>query len=561
VSCQVDYTSVDQSLSNLSDKFDIVGVVECDNYSSSHTELYNKIQHFYKESYSNHERLIIVITKDFYKPNGEIGLILQSVQAMLNDIDISNYFVCLVTTNKNIKQEYQWVLDHVSTDKIPINVYCCDGDFDRIETNNSMSVYRKYQKLKNNNFEHLSDQQKQYLFESDSFCIIPWTSMLIEPSSRVRPCCESSQLIGDCASHTLQQLWNADSLKQLRLQMLAGQKPKSCNNCYVKETLGRDSLRRSMNRRLHNYAYKIDRTDTQGYLEDFSLNFLDARFNNLCNLSCRSCGPDASSSWHEPAVYLGKIEKSSKAIKIAGKNHMDIYQQIMPHIDTLQRVYFAGGEPLMIEQFYQLVEELDRQGRHDVELVYNINMTRSSLSGKSIFDIWENFKHISIGASLDGEYQRGEYLRCGQKWSDVIEFRKKMLEHRPDIDFYISATTSLINALHLPDFHRSWVEQGLINPEDFNIQLLFGPEYLRVDTAPEYLKQLIKQKYQQHLDWLQPQDQLGRATSGFESILHMIDCDQKFNSTEFWNNINALDQFYKKDLLTVFPELQNLPRN
>jgi hypothetical protein len=38
------------------------------------------------------------------------------------------------------------------------------------------------------------------------------------------------------------------------------------------------------------------------------------------------------------------------------------------------------------------------------------------LKGRSIFDAWKNFKNISIGASLDAEGPRGEYLRTGTVW-------------------------------------------------------------------------------------------------------------------------------------------------
>jgi hypothetical protein len=248
-------------------------------------------------------------------------------------------------------------------------------------------------------------------------------------------------------------------------------------------------------------------------------------------------------------------------LQIAGKHTYDIFNQLIEHIDSLECIYFAGGEPMMIDQFYKLVEELDIRGRHNVELIYNTNMTTSSLAGKSIFDVWKNFKKISIGASLDGEHQRGEYLRCGQHWNDVVKFRKEMLSKRPDIDFYISATTSILNALHLPDFHRSWVDQGLIKPEDFNIQMLFWPSYLRVDSAPEYLKNLIREKYHAHIKWLRPKDPVGRATYGFESILNYLDNDNGFDPIDFWNKITPLDNYYGKDLIEVFPELTALPIN
>jgi radical SAM protein with 4Fe4S-binding SPASM domain len=550
---------IDRCVVDLSNKFNVIGLVNCDNYDPASVDLYNQIKSFYRESYDSQDRLIFIITKDFYKKESNCGLRLQSLQAVLNDIDISNFFVCLVTSNPEIANEYQWILDNISTDKISFNIYHCADDYERVPATDQ-SAYIKYLKLQDSTqVEKLSPRQKHLLFESESFCMIPWTSLMIDPSSNVKPCCEYEQTWGDCSLDSLQKIWNSESAKKLRTDMLAGIKPESCRNCHVKENLGRDTLRKSTNRRFVNLINKVDATHDDGYLEDYSLNYLDARFNNLCNLACRMCGPHLSSSWHKPALAIGKIDKSVSALKIAGKNNFDILDQIMLHLDSLQCIYFAGGEPMIIDQFYKIVEALDARGRHDVELIYNTNMTKSSLGNRSIFDLWKNFKKISIGASLDGEYQRGEYLRSGLHWQDVIDFRKQLLEHRPDIDFYVSATISTINALHLPDFHRSWVEQGFIGPEDFNLQLLLEPRYLRVDAAPERLKTLIREKYLQHLDWLVPRDPVGRAVFGFQSVLNYLDNGFEFDAKEFWQNIDPLDRYYGQELLAVFPELSHLP--
>lgn len=551
--------NIDQQVNAVRSQFNVLDVIDCNNYLPTSVELYSYIKKLHKEAFKSNERIVFLITKDYYKNNSSCGIMLQSIQAMINDIDISNYFICIVTNNPAVQTEYQWVLNNISTDKISAHLYECSGEYHRLDDTNQIA-YTKYQKIENTNLvDSLTEKHKKLLFESDSFCMIPWTSIMIDPSSIVKPCCESIEVLGDCSKSSLEQIWNSDATKQLRKNMLSGKKSKSCESCYTKENLGRDTLRKSINRRFVNQVNKIECTNDDGFLSDYSLNYIDARFNNLCNLSCRSCNPAASSSWHQPAVAIGQLNKSVKALQVAGKHTYDIFDQLIQHIDSIERIYFAGGEPMMIDQFYQIVEELDRCGRHDVELIYNINMTKSSLRSKSIFDTWKNFKKISIGASLDGEHQRGEYLRTGQHWNDVLDFRKEMLVKRADIDFYISSTTSILNALHLPDFHRSWVDQGLIKPEDFNIQMLFDPEYLRVDRAPDYLKNLIRKKYRTHLEWLRPRDSVGRAIYGFESILRYLDNNVEFNAVEFWNKIETLDKYYGQDLVTTFPELANLP--
>ena len=485
---------INEQLECLKIQFNIIDVINCDDYIVHIEELYSRIKKNQLNEYHNNDRLVFLITSDSYKKNKPAGVMLESLQIILNDLDIPNFFTCLITSNTNIQLEYNWILNNVSTDKKAIHIYECKGDYSRFNFTNQGS-YIKYQKIENINLiDSLSEKQKNLIFHDNSFCLMPWIGLMIQTTGDVKPCCESSEILGNCSKNSIENIWNSNASKRLRKDFLEGKKPPTCSKCYTAESLGRDSLRKSINRTFAKYISKINKTQGDGFLEDFSLNFVDSRFSNLCNLSCRMCGPTASTSWYQPAISIGLIDKSSKSLKTLEKNNYSIYDQIIKHLDTIDRIYFAGGEPTMIEEFYHIVEELDRRNRHDVELIYTINMTRSSLNGKSIFDVWKNFKKIVVAASLDGEYQRGEYIRAGQSWNDVVKFRKELLDKRSDIDFYITATTSIINALHLPDFHRSWVDKGLIKPSEFNIHMLYAPEYLRVDSAPKYLKDLIREK-------------------------------------------------------------------
>ena len=449
--------TIEQRILDLKSKYSVIDIIDLDQYTPSSVDLYDRILSIHKQEYTNSEKIIFKITKDYYRSNYQCGVVLHGLQNMINEIDISNFFVCVVTTNDKIAEEYKWILDNISIDNIPFNLYTCDGEYQKTFTDN-YKPFIKYEKLQDTSvLETLSLKEKQLLFESDTFCMIPWISLMISPDSSVRPCCESRETIGNCAENALADIWNSDNIKSIRKDMLLGKKIDSCKGCYLKESLGRDTLRKTINRRFANEIKIIDTTHDDGHLDTFQLKYLDSRFNNLCNLACRYCNPTDSSSWHESAVFLGLTDKKSKPFLIAGKNEFDIYNQIAEHSNSLDRIYFAGGEPLIIEQFYKIVQLLDQRGRHEVELIYNTNMTKSGLKNNSIFDLWKNFKKISIGASLDGEGIRGEYLRSNTKWNDVVDFRKEMIKQRPDIDFYISATTSIMNALHVPDFHRSWV--------------------------------------------------------------------------------------------------------
>ena len=559
MSCAVLQCDLEESIKKLKSEFEVLDVIFCDSNTST-VDLYVCIKKLHRVSFENNQRIVFVVTED-NNSSGSAGQILQNLQLIVNDIDISNFFVCLLTTNPDILHDYQYVFNNISQDQIPFHLYQCHGNYKTIPKD-SIVPFSKFASIKDisEQIDQLREDQKDLLFNSKTFCMLAWAGINIGPSNSVRPCCEFQQSIGYSNKDSLDVIWNSNEWKKIRKQMLDGEPVSACQNCYDKESMGRDTLRQSANRLLSDKIDLVDHTRNDGYLEIFNLNYWDVRYNNLCNLTCRSCHPEFSSSWYQPAVALGKIQEPRSPILIAGRTTDDIFDQMVHHIDHVKQIYFAGGEPSMIDKFYETLEILDSRGRNDVRLCYNINMSRLTLRNKSLLNLWKKFPNVSIGASLDGEHQRGEYLRQGLAWKDVIANRKLMQDQCPHIDFYISATVSILNVLHLPEFHRSWVEQGLIKAEDFNVHMLFKPNYLRVDHGPNQLKKKIHQIYNDHIDWLLPKDPLGRATYGFRSVLSFIENKHNFHTTDFWHNIDSLDRYHNTRMIDVFPELGILPR-
>jgi hypothetical protein len=227
----------------------------------------------------------------------------------------------------------------------------------------------------------------------------------------------------------------------------------------------------------------------------------------------------------------------------------------------VEQIYFAGGEPLMMDEHYVILEELEKRKKFDVRLVYNTNFTKTKLKDRSVFDYWKKFDSVAVGASLDAMGSHAEYIRKGTKWTEVEENRRLMIEICPNVDFYISPTLSIQNALHLPDFHRDWVERGLIQPQDLNVNLLQDPEWLRIDIAPGHYKEKIRVKYQEHLEWLRPLDKLNRATVGFESALNFLKTDNTKLLPKFWERMDKLDKMRNENLSEAIPELNEIRIN
>lgn len=547
---------------NLANDSSCVGIVDCDQFHPESTDFYLAIKNLHRDSYADGSKVVLALTRDYYTSE-PAGLVLQSIQRILNLIDIPNFFVHIITSNPNIHSEYAWVHEQISSDAALSNLTQVDASWEKIHDHNEKVFLGTNIPRNNLNLEQIPAEHKDLLEHNKVFCMLPWVSMFIQADSKVSPCCESTEIIGDCSQQSLEEIWNGPAVKQLRQNMLAGKPTDSCKKCYYLENnLNiRNSIRQESLREFGHHISRIDLTEPSGHYPDFSLLHLNLKYNNLCNLSCRMCDLSNSTSWHGPAKHLGQITTDSKVIMIAGDNKIDVLDQIYQQLDSCQQVIFEGGEPLIIEEFWLMLEELDRRQRYDVKLSYNTNLTQYKLKGRSIFDIWKKFKNVSVTASLDAEGLRGEYLRPGATWDRVLDFRRTMINEVPDVYTEILSVVNIFNVLHLPNFHKSWVEQGLIQPGQWKLNFLREPRYMSYLTLPPEFHKIVKEKYMTHIEWLRPLDPSGRTVSNFESVIHGIDhSTMPFDAEDFWYHTNKLDQYYGVNFVEVFPELQDLPR-
>lgn len=402
----------------------------------------------------------------------------------------------------------------------------------------------------------LTDREEFLLKESKVFCIYPWIHLHAYPTGEAYPCChaEMAYPVGNTRFKSLEEIYHDAPMRELRKDMLNERFNPACNRCYEQEESGFFSGRRSANKHHGHHVKRIND-------DKFQMSYWDIRFSNLCNLSCRSCGHIFSSSWYADQVALAGQEwgKQNKTLNIAGRDATDMWNQLLPHIDYVEQIYFAGGEPLMMDEHYRILEELEHRERFDVRLIYNTNFTQVKLKNRYVFDYWRKFKSVAVGASLDAMGPRAEYIRKGTVWDQVERNRRLMQETCPNVDFYISPTLSVMNAWHLPDFHRAWVDQGLITAQDVNINILQDPAHYRIDIAPMKYKQRIRVKFEEHLDWLRPLDRLQRATVGFESAINfMMATDNTTLIDTFWRKTYQLDQIRQEQMIAVLPELEAL---
>jgi organic radical activating enzyme len=400
-----------------------------------------------------------------------------------------------------------------------------------------------------------------FLTESKTFCIIPWIHIYASPSGRVLPCCiakDHKGTFGSTLDQPLDDLVNSKGMKELRLNMLLNKTDNTCIQCYAHEREGIKSYRQSANEEHSNYFKEsIANTNIDGSVNNFKMKYFDIRFSNICNFKCITCNSEYSSLWEQEDI------KYRNSIKIIPKNNnRQLIDDILKHVEHIDLAYFAGGEPLITEEHYIILEEFIRQKRSDIRLRYNTNLSNFKFKNKDILDLWKYFKNgVDISASIDHYGDRAEYIRHGTNWARVEE-NLTMCKSLDFINTHINTVVSVFNYTTLGDFYQYLLDKGLYSRKDstYSAYNLQGPEHMSSQILFDQHKRIGDKKLNRIMNkmifenWNPDQpNQLKNCISWANSRTQSA--EQK---SEFVKFVNETDKIRGTDFCKTFPELTEL---
>lgn len=382
---------------------------------------------------------------------------------------------------------------------------------------------------------------------SKTFCILPWVHLSTRPDGSMRVCCTANASSVGATNDKVHggqvgilktedgkpsnlnvsdflTSWNSTYMKNVRKQMLNGEKPPSCMKCYREEAAGHNS------KRMWETAYWSERVDLESLLANTSddgsvppqLSYIDLRFGTKCQLACVMCSPHDSSGWIKdykaifPAVKNESLKETMQWENKGSyngssynwhKQNPTFWKQFYEQIPNMQQIYFAGGESLIIEEHYEILEECIRQGyAKNLELRYNSNGVewRSDL-----FDLWKEFKLVRFHYSVDSIHEMNDYIRYPSEWKRTEEvFHILDNETSNNVEVTVACAVQALNIYYIPDFIKWKLEQGFkkINMWPFgaggiNHHFVYHPPHLNVKVLPEWFKEECRRKYEEFYPW------------------------------------------------------------
>lgn len=374
------------------------------------------------------------------------------------------------------------------------------------------------------------------LKNSKAFCIMPWIHLHVTTKGNITPCCLVNEPIGNINEQTIKEAWQGEEIRSFRRKMMNDERDSRCQVCYSMEDSGNRSLRLRTN---EEYESKIDwvkHTTKEGYSYDSKPIYWDIRFSNICNFRCRTCGHASSSKWFEDAKKIAG-STANQAIIRAAENTKAFLLQLDELLPSVEEIYFAGGEPLLMEEHYLILFKLLELDLTKVKLRYNTNFSELTFKKLDVLELWNKFPNVIVGASLDATSERGEFIRKEQNWDSIVNNRRRMMELAPHADFFISCTVSALNILHITEFHREWVEKNLIELSQINLNILEYPDYYNIKILPLNLKLKVRQMVESHINWMHEYSETkGYDKNKSQYVIEMFDNCLTYLFLEDWSD-------------------------
>lgn len=401
----------------------------------------------------------------------------------------------------------------------------------------------------------------------NTICVIPWVHLNIIPRGKVYPCCMTTDFgnfAGDLTTQTIEEVWNSDYMKKIRVEMLNGEEPKMCSRCFESERSSGNSSRINNNNHFHTKLEEIPIiTKSDGHVDKVDLKYWDFRFSNLCNYKCRTCGPEYSSSWIPDARTLGwQDEKKDEKVININVNESNNVDFLKKYVDVVEKIYFAGGEPLLMDEHWQILDMLDEKERYDVVITYNTNLSKLTYKDKNVLDYWKKWKRRAwIWPSIDEIDERAELIRAGTNWKNVennlIELTKLEIHIKPNI------TVSNMNVFRLPEIIQRLIDIGVIkkeyeNMENFNLNVLEFSKYFHVNTLTDDYREEIKAKLENFISDYKTKYNVDIRNKFLHLFWHLEKSHDPDQAMLFKRNTGKIDELRGENTLSVIPELKNI---
>jgi sulfatase maturation enzyme AslB (radical SAM superfamily) len=227
----------------------------------------------------------------------------------------------------------------------------------------------------------------------------------------------------------------------------------------------------------------------------------------------------------------------------------DFYTFFNRSIDVVRDIKFEGGEPLMMEEHFKVLQLLIELGRTDVTIKYATNLTRLSFKDYDILDLWKQFKNVDISVSMDAMGEKNNYIRNPSRFYDIVDNINKIKKEAPHVSIGINTTMQILTSFAASQTNVFCIENNI--PQNFIF--LHNPSHMSMTVLPKHVKERVERHWEYHI---QRYPQYTNEIRGFISMMHGQDNSSEI--PEFLDFMKERDTVRGEEFFYTFPELWDI---
>tara|TARA_S200000501_G_scaffold194778_1_gene183471 strand:+ start:111 stop:1373 length:1263 start_codon:yes stop_codon:yes gene_type:complete len=387
-------------------------------------------------------------------------------------------------------------------------------------------------------------------------CIVPWTSICLSANGDIKPCCNyrSNRDFNIYDGNTFEEAWK--HWDELREQMIRGEKPDRCQKCWKTEDSLGSSRRHWIFEKVQNkpnpYEYQAE--------APMNLRHMDLNFGNTCNLKCRMCGSWGSTHWFKEDKKLQAINPEfTRNISDSRPLTIDpsVYKNMEDKLSKMERIDFKGGEPLMQDGMYEVLQMLvDNGSAPNVELGYVTNGTKTP---ERLKELWPHFKKVTLNISIEATGKLYQYIRGSETQTiEQLEQNLHWYDQFENVKGHFSVAISTYSIFDLQNL-ADWIERVTSNlkqwktevanrtsdsvhwyekPNQFQIMVV-TPRYLDPNNMPPHIKKRVIETWDKKYHLL---DELLKKMYNDDYDAHQWELFKQFTiNLDKMRNTNVLD--------------------
>jgi MoaA/NifB/PqqE/SkfB family radical SAM enzyme len=415
------------------------------------------------------------------------------------------------------------------------------------------------------------------------FCNTPWYELHIYWDGSLGICCQEdhklySQGNYNIATMSIAEWFNSDPVRNFRQQVLGDSAVSACRRCYREEQVGGLSRRNRANQKSVIFAQAfqdsfaqspIQKHINQSGITDTHPIDLHIDLGNYCNLACKMCNAQASSTIAVQEVKWG-IESSRPYIGTDWTRNQTVWDNFKQQLlDTpgLNNIHFMGGETLLTDRFEDLVDTMIEHGRFDLcfSFVTNGTVYRPELLYKLA-----KFRRVGIEVSIETVDQHNAYQRQGTDTDLVLKHlaQYKVFSNGTNITVSLRPAISALTIGYYAGLLEYALDRGFL----VKSLLVTNPQYLDAVILPaevklKYLKSYEKFDVISAVDYngSDPNQLKNNIAQQVNMVTNILKSKQPPNAYELLCNMVAhcrrWDTVYGYDARTLYPELEAVWNN